>query len=250
MITRYTKPSELIDEFREDRKRAQYWLKKMIGRQNTKSKSFVSFKQTYYNQEQDCRSEVFEYDSPMYGNKWLLWWRYLSNGFGQIPTCKDYQVMYYMTAEYMTIMVPTMIENEQGMMKGVTLFTDHLFQRMADEDRLGVDMTDRKLVIKNFVEFVLCGVVDIRDPRPGEKNKQAVARLPNSYLKGHIKYIGDSYLMTFSTFIPEKTMTPAQRKYLKSFAKFADAFTSKDEIKRYFTQKEDSYINNYDYEKD
>ena len=129
-------------------------------------------------------------------------------------------------------------------MKGVTLFTDHLFQRMADEDRLGVDMTDRKLVIRNFVEIVLCGVVDIRDPRPGEKDNQAVARLPDSYLKGYIKYIGDSYLMTFNTFIPEKTMTPAQRKYLKSFAKFADAFTSKDEIKRYFNHKEDSFINN------
>ena len=51
--------------------------------------------------------------------------------------------------------------------------------------------------------------------------------------------------MTFNTFIPEKTMTPAQRKLpLKSFAKFADAFTSKDEIKRYFNHKEDSFINN------
>jgi hypothetical protein len=155
-----------------------------------------------------------------------------------------------MTAEYMAIMVPTIIQNEQGMMRGVTLYTDHLFQRMADKDRLGVDMTDRKLIIRNFVEFVMCGVVDIRDPRPGEKDKQAVARLPDSYLKGYIKYIGDSYLITFNTFIPEKTMTPTQRKYLKSFAKFVDAFTSKDEIKRYFSHKEDSFINNYDYEKD
>ena len=45
-------------------------------------------------------------------------------------------------------------------------------------------------------------------------------------------------------------MTPTQRKYLKSFAKFVDAFTSKDEIKRYFSHKEDSFINNYDYERD
>jgi len=251
MITRYTKPSELIDEFRQDRERARYWLKRMIAKHNsTNEKSFKNFKAVTYNQQQDARSEVFEYDSPKFGNKWLLWWRYLSNGYGYLPTVKDYQILYYMTAKSMAIMVPTMIQNEQGTMKGVTLFTDHLFQRMADEDRLGVDMTDRKLVIRNFVEIVLCGVVDIREPRPGEKDKQAVARLPDSYLKGYIKYIGDSYLITFNTFIPEKTMTPTQRKYLKSFAKFVDAFTSKDEIKRYFSHKEDSFINNYDYEKD
>ena len=247
MITRYTNPTELVYEFRQDRERARYWLKRMIAKHNsTNEKSFKNFKAVTYNQQQDARSEVFEYDSPKYGNKWLLWWRYLSNGYGFLPTVKDYQVLYYMTAKSMAIMVPTIIQNEQGTMKGVTLFTDHLFQRMADEDRLGVDMSDRKLIIRNFVELVLCGVVDIRDPRPGEKDNQAVARLPDSYLKGYIKYIGDSYLMTFNTFIPEKTMTPAQRNYLKSFAKFADAFTSKDEIKRYFNHKEDSFINNYD----
>ena len=247
MITRYTNPTELVYEFRQDRERARYWLKRMIAKHNsTNEKSFKNFKAVTYNQQQDARSEVFEYDSPKFGNKWLLWWRYLSNGYGFLPTVKDYQVLYYMTAKSMAIMVPTIIQNEQGTMKGVTLFTDHLFQRMADEDRLGVDMTDRKLVIRNFVEIVLCGVVDIRDPRPGEKDNQAVARLPDSYLKGYIKYIDDSYLMTFNTFIPEKTMTPAQRNYLKSFAKFADAFTSKDDIKRYFNHKEDSFINNYD----
>ena len=31
MITRYTKPSELVDEFRQDRERARYWLKRMIA---------------------------------------------------------------------------------------------------------------------------------------------------------------------------------------------------------------------------
>ena len=247
MITRYTKPSDLVDEFRQDRERARYWLKRMIAKHNSsEEKSYKNFRSVVYNQQQDARSEVFEYDSPKYGNKWLLWWRYLSNGYGYLPTVKDYQILYYMTAKSMTIMVPTLIQNEQGTMKGVTLFTDHLFQRMADEDRLGVDMTDRKLVIRNFVEIVLCGVVDIRDPRPGERDNQAVARLPDSYLKGYIKYVGDSYLMTFNTIIPEKTMTPAQRNHLKSFAKFADAFTSKDEIKRYFNHKEDSFINNYD----
>ena len=247
MITRYTNPTALVDEFRQDRERARYWLKRMIAKHNsTNEKSFKNFKAVTYNQQQDARSEVFEYDSPKFANKWLLWWRYLSNGYGYLPTVKDYQILYYLTAKSMAIMVPTLIQNEQGTMKGVTLFTDHLFQRMADEDRLGINMTDRKLIIRNFVELVLCGVVDIRDPRPGEKDNQAVARLPDSYLKGYIKYVGDSYLMTFNTFIPEKTMTPAQRNFLKSFAKFADAFTSKDEIKRYFNHKEDSFINNYD----
>ena len=156
MITRYTKPSELIDEFKQDRERARYWLRRMLAKHNSsEEKSYKNFKSVVYNQLQDARSEVFEYDSPKFGNKWLLWWRYLSNGYGFLPTVKDYQVLYYMTAEYMAIMVPTIIQNEQGMMKGVTLYTDHLFQRMADKDRLGVDMTDRKLIIRSFVEIVM-----------------------------------------------------------------------------------------------
>ena len=83
MITRYTKPAELIDEFKQDRERARYWLRRMIAKHNSsQGKSFQNFKSVAYNQQKDARSEVFEYDSPKFGNKWLLLWRYISNGYG------------------------------------------------------------------------------------------------------------------------------------------------------------------------
>jgi hypothetical protein len=246
MITIFTKPKELLNEFRKDRDKALYWQDKLMVKEgrNLKSKSLMNFESTFMSQDKDLRSEVFEYSSPQYNNKWMLWWRFQSRGYGCLPKMRDYQVLYYMTAKYMAIMVPTCIESENFKMKGVSVFTDHLFQRMADEDRLGVDMRDRKNVILNFVETVITGIIDIRDPRDGERDKQAICRLPKSWLKGHIKELDGSYIMRFNTFIPDKSMSYKQRNYLKSFAKFADAFTSEDEIKDYFSQKEDSTFNN------
>ena len=239
MITRYTPTAELIDEFSKDRERARYWQKKMMAKMDRSSKSFKNLKSTFYNSTKDVRSDVVEYDSPLYGNKWLLWYRYISRGFGVIPEFKDYQIMYYMTNPYMTVMCPTKIFSHDVYMKGVTMFTNHVFMRL--HQRLGVDMTDRKLVIRNFIEQVMCGVLDIRDPRPGEENDQVICRLPQSWLRGHIIYEGGSYLIRFNTFYTDNGLTLTQRRYLKSFAKFADAFNSKDEIKAYFTQSEDSY---------
>lgn len=239
MITRYTSTAELIDEFGKDRERARYWQKKVMAKANTCSKSYKNFAASFFGRAKDARSDVVEYNSPLYGNKWLLWYRYISRGYRMIPEFKDYQIMYYMTEQYMTVMCPTKVFRHDVYMKGVTLFTDHVFMRL--HQRLGVDMTDRKLVIRNFIEQVMCGALDIRDPRPGEKNDQVICRLPQSWLRGHILYAGNSYLIRFNTFYTDKELSQTQRRYLKSFAKFADAFNSKDEIKAYFTQSEDSY---------
>ena len=228
----------MLDEFKNDRQRARYWQKKMAAKTYRDTERDAAFS-AMTNKSKDNRGFRIEYDSPMFGNKWLLWWRYISRGYGMFPEVKDYQVMYRMTEAYMDILVPTVIHNEQGQMRGVTLFTDHLFQRI--HARLGVDMSDRKKVIQNFVELALCSVVDIRDPRPGEKDMQVIERLPMSWLRGHIIYCGDTYLIRFNTFYTDNQLTPGQRRYLKSFAKFADAFETKGEIKSYFSQHEDSY---------
>lgn len=245
MITRYTPIRQMLDEFRADREKARYWQKKLMNRENIDSKSFKNFKQSFYGRDKDCRSEVFEYNSPQYGNTWLLWWRFISQGYGCSPQVKDYQVMYYLTEQFMVIILPTMIWNEQGMMKGVTLFTDHLFQRMADPERLGVDMSDRKAIIQNFVEIAMAGLIDIRDPRPGEKHRQAICRLPGAFLKGHMIYVKDTYLLRFNTFIPEKTMTPSQWRFVKSFAKIADEFKAGGSKSDFFEMQESSYINEH-----
>ena len=243
MITRFNKPKELIAEFMEDRERARYWRKKMIAREGFDSKSFHNLKKAFFSYDTDNRSQVFEYDSPKTDNKWLVWWRFISKGYGIMPEFREYEVMYRMTDKSVEIMIPTRIMHEGGeIMRGVSIYTDHLFQRLADEDRLGVDLTDRINVIKNFVEIAVLGLIDIRDPRPGERDKQVISRLPKSFLKGHYIPVGDSYIIRFNTFIPEKSMTPSQKKFVKSFASQADN-TSESEIKAYFKQVEDSLLN-------
>ena len=243
MITRFTKPKELVAEFKEDRDRARYWRKKMIAKEGFQSKSFNNLKKAFYSSSEDKRSQVFEYDSPQFGNKWLVWWRFISRGFGIMPEFREYEVLYRMTDKSVEIMIPTRIcQNDGEIMRGVSIYTDHLFQRLSDEDRLGVDLTDRINVIKNFVEIAVLGLIDIRDPRPGERDKQVISRLPKSFLKGHYIPVGDSYIIRFNTFIPEKSMTPSQKKFVKSFASQADN-TSESEIKAYFRQVEDSLLN-------
>lgn len=243
MISRYTQPAELIKEFKEDRERARYWRKKMMAKEGRGSKSFNNFKSAFFSSKEDKRSQVFEYNSPQTGNQWLVWWRFISRGYGILPEMREYEVLYRMLDKTMEVMVPTRMVQEDGTIKrGVSIYTDHLFQRLSQEDRLGVDLSDRKTVIKNFIEIAVLGLIDIRDPRPGECNKQVISRLPKSFLKGHYIPVGDSYIIRFNTFIPEKTMTPSQKKFVKSFASQADG-VSESEIKAYFRQMEDSNLN-------
>ena len=53
MITRFTKPKELVAEFKEDRERARYWRKKMIDKEGFQSKSFNNLKKAYFRQVED-----------------------------------------------------------------------------------------------------------------------------------------------------------------------------------------------------
>lgn len=190
------------------------------------------FRDVLHSYDKEKRSEVVYYHSPQTGNDWMAWYRMISNGYGQVPTMRDYEVCYQMTDQYMTIQLPTTIVYKDIEVKGISMFTDHMFMRM--HQRLGVDMSDRKTIIQNFVETTMCGCIDIRDPREGEKDKQIINRLPASWLRGHIIEIGDMYLARFNTFMTDKDLSAKQRRYLMSFAKFADSFTDKNEIKNYF----------------
>ncbi len=240
MITRYTKYADLADEFMKDRERALYWLRKMMGKQDKESKTYKNFKDVCFGCSDGLRSDIIEYDSPLYGNKWLLWYRFVSKGYGIMPELDRYLVCYQLTAASMNIEFGISLTVDGSKLCGVALVTDHVFTRFADKDRLGVNMTDRKLVIRNFVERVICGsIIDIRGPRPGEKNDQVICRLPASWLRGHIIYVGDTFICRFNTFYTDKSLSPWQRRYLSGFAKFADAFNSKNEIKNYFESNTD-----------
>lgn len=233
MITRYTKPGKLIEEFNQDRERAIYWQRKKTKQMTRQSEDYKNLLSTFYNRHNEKRTVSVDYLSPQTGNRWLLWWQFKSRGYGVRPRAQDYQVCYQLTDPYMTVMIASLMQGRDGQVRhGVTVFTSHLFMRLSQ--RLGVSMDDRKLLIKNFVEEVAESVIDIREPRDGETYPQVISRLPKSWLRGHYINVNGAYVMRFNTFYTDASLTYAQRKHLKSFARFADAFGSKDEIKEYF----------------
>lgn len=234
MITRCTKPGKLVEEFNADRERAMYWQKKKARQTSFQSTGYESMLSTFYHRRNEKRSESIDYVSPKTGNRWLLWWNFRSRGYGIRPDIRDYQVCYQLTDPYMTVMIASIMKNRDGVThRGVTVFTSHLFMRLSQ--RLGVSMTDRMLLIKNFVEEVAESVLDIREPRDGETYHQVICRLPKSWLRGHYIGVNGSYVIRFNTFYTDDSLTYAQRKYLKSFARFADAFGSKAEMQEYFS---------------
>ena len=138
----------------------------------------------------------------------------------------------------MTVMVASSMGYKESYREGVSVFTDHLFMRM--EERLGVDMSDRLLVIRNFVETAMGGCISLRPPREGETCRQIVARLPASWMRGQVTEFDDGrYLVQFNTYYTDKTLTSKQQKDLKTFKRFADQFKTKREIETYFKNTND-----------
>lgn len=238
MITRYTPYKEMVDEFFEDRQRARYWQERALAHSERGDTTHRNFMRCIHSSKDERRSEPAFYDSPKTDNRWMLWYKFISVCYGCPPDIKDFQVLYALTEAYMTIWVPTTIEQGGEKRRGVSLYTDHLFLRI--HQRLGVDMTDRLLVIRNFVEQTCMSILDIRPPREGEDDDQVVMRFPRSWLRGHIRWVGERYMIRFNTFYTDKELTVKQRRDLKAFAKFADAFDTKGEIKDYFHAGGDS----------
>ena len=236
MISIYTPPPELLREFSEDRQRAIYWMRKVTNQMGTKSTTAQRFREVICSDRKDKRGEIIMYDSPKTGNQWMLWHRFISRGQLNFPDIRDYQICYQLTEPYMTAIIPTRLTKYGVERKGVTIISSHVFMRIAQ--RLKVDMTDRFLVMRNFAEEVMLGLVDIRDPRKGEDKKQAICRLPRSWLRGYYIPVGDSYVICYKTFYTDNGLTYHQRNYLRTFAKIADSL-NKAEIKGYFTQDRD-----------
>ena len=237
MITRYSDPCDLIIEFTEDRKKAKWWQSKKLAQSPRNGKTRKNFVAAFTTPK-DTHSDLVQYHSPSTGNDWLLWHEFRSCGVGQFPEIRCYQACYQLTEKYMTVMVASSMGYGESHREGVTVFTDHLFMRM--EERLGVDMTDRLLVIRNFVETAMGGCISLRPPRDGETCRQIVARLPASWMRGQmLEFDDDRYLVQFNTYYTDKTLTAKQRKDLKTFKRFADQFKDKNAIERYFKKNND-----------
>ena len=230
MITQFSDKLKIDHEFWRDHSKAVYWLKKrMNSRQSTVKLMSDGGWDVFDLKRKYSFSEPIYYNSPNTGNRWLT---YLvsknSEGFHMYLRT----VLYFFTEKYMTIMIPISAVDEEGSEAkeriGVNIYTSHMFQRMADEDRLGVNMSDRINVIRNFVEFVATGWSDTRPPRDGEQHTQIILRTPASWIRGHTVDVGDRFVNIYRTFYTDRSLSYKQRQDVKSFKKFVDELNNKE----------------------
>lgn len=229
MISQYSKPRDIIHEFWNDHEKARYWLMKKTSGSAETWKIIEDGFDVLDGKRQYKFSEPIFYTSPQTGNRWML---FICSRRDESGVLRQYSrtLLFQLTERYMTVMLPTYMADEdketgelKGEIEGVNVYTSHLFQRMADPDRLGVDMSDRFRVMRNFSEFVATGWCDTRDPREGEKHQQIMLRTPGSWLRGHVVMVGSRYVSIYRTFYTDKSMSFRQWKDVKTFRKFADA---------------------------
>lgn len=226
MITQYSKPRDIDREFWEDKPKATYWLKKHTSNRTQLVKLMEDGGWDVFDMKREYSfSEPIFYQSPQNDNRWLTYLCSKNDGGFHMYIRT---ILYLFTEKYMTIMLPiTTIDidddgNEVGEINGVNIYTAHMFQRMADPDRLGVDMTDRINVIRNFAEFVATGWSDTRPPKNGERHTQIMLRTPASWIRGHTVRVGNRFVNIYRTFYTDRSMSPQQMKDVRSFRKFAD----------------------------
>ena len=232
MITQLSNPADIDREFWADYQKALYWLKKKASVRSRRMKILDDGWEVFNYRQEYSLSEPIYYTSPQTGNRWMTWIMAKHDDQGNMHFYMR-AVLYFFTEAYMTMMLALkMAEEDKDGNRGtitntVNIYTSHLFQRMADKDRLGVDMTDRVKVMRNFVEFVAAGWSDTIPPKDGEKHTQILFRTPASWIRGHTVNVGSRCVNIYRTFWSDKSMTPTQLKDVRSFAKFADTKMSK-----------------------
>ncbi len=227
MITQLSKPEDIDREFWADLRKAMYWLNKQGNTRDRRMKILDDGWEVFNFRQEYSMSEPIYYTSPQTGNRWLLWITARRDKQGEMHFYMR-AVLYFYTAAYMTMMMALKMNSEDSdgnvvnTANTVNVYTSHMFQRMADKDRLGVDMSDRVKVMRNFVEFVATGWSDTRPPRKGERNTQLLFRTPGSWLRGHTSQVGTRWVNVYRTFYTDKSMTPKQKKDVGTFQMFAD----------------------------
>ena len=158
MISQYSDPRDIDREFWNDKAKALYWLKKHTSRRAVEWRLMEDGYDVMDGKAEYRFSEPVFYTSPQTGNRWLLYISARKDKNGDVRLFYR-SMLYYFTEMYMTIMIAVTQcdENDDGerinVQNGVNVYTAHMFQRMADPDRLGVDMTDRIKVMRNFSPF-------------------------------------------------------------------------------------------------
>ena len=228
MISQYSAPKDIDSEFWQDFDKATYWLNKKISGKTQQAKIMDDGWEVFNYRQEYSLSEPFYYDSPTTGNHWMMWVTSKRDDHGELHMyCR--LAIYLYTEVYMTMMLPMVFVdkdrdgNVYREMRGVNVYTAHMFQRMADKDRLGVDMSDRVKVMRNFAEFIATGWSDTRPPRKGERHTQIMLRTPGSWLRGHTVMVKDRHVTIYRTFWTDKSMNPKQLRDVRSFSRFADS---------------------------
>lgn len=228
MITQLSKPEDIDREFWADLRKAMYWLNKQGNTRDRRMKILDDGWEVFNFRQEYSMSEPIYYTSPQTGNRWLLWITAKRDKQGEMHFYMR-AVLYFYTAAYMTMMMALKMNSEDSdgnvvkTANTVNVYTSHMFQRMADKDRLGVDMADRVKVMRNFAEFVATGWSDTRPPRKGERNTQLLFRTPGSWLRGHAFQVESRWVHIYRTFYTDRSMTYRQMKDVRTFKKFADA---------------------------
>lgn len=222
MLTYNSTFGEIRKVFAEEEPKALYWIKKRYQGDKGFERECDRLARICYNTyKQRLSGEITRYQSKE--NEWLSWIRVQRNSKGEayaMPMC----VVYFETAKYMGVISNTFsTDGITGISRyGFTIYTPHFFQRI--HERLGVDMTNRREVARNFID-----IMGMSPTRYADDNlKEFVKRLPGSWARGDSYTEGDSFVDTVRTYYTDKTLTSVQRKDLQSFGKFIDEMKGLD----------------------
>jgi hypothetical protein len=98
----------------------------------------------------------------------------------------------------------------------ISIYTSHLFQRM--HQRMGLDVSDRLAVIRNFATILEGAPIQINEPRNGRKHHEVCALLGDAaILVGGLYECKDKrkLIVYYKSFLPVKALTPQQRRFYK-----------------------------------
>jgi len=222
-ITYNSTVGEIRQVFLDEEQKAQYWLKKRYQGENGFNRECRRLANICYNTFKNGLSgEITRYNSKG-GNEWLSWVRIQRNSNGD-ALAMPMSVVYFETHEYMGVISNTFsTDGKTGETRfGFTIYTPHFFQRI--HERLGVDMSNRREVARNFID-----IMGMSPTRYADDNlNEFVKRLPGSWARGNSQTEDGFFVDTVRTFYTDKTLTATQRRDLKPFGKYIDQMKGLD----------------------
>ena len=223
MLTFNSTLGEIRRVFMEEEPKAIYWLKKRYqGEKGFERECQRLANVCYHKYKNGISGDLTRYNAKG-GNEWLTWIKVQRNSRGE-ALAMPLAVVYFETAEFMGVISNThSTDGRTGeTRRGYTIYTPHFFQRV--HQRLGVDMSNRREVARNFIDIMGMSPTRYADDDSGK----FVKRLPGSWVRGGGVIEGDWFVDTVRTFYTDKTLTSAQKRDLEPFGKYIDQMKGMD----------------------